>query len=178
MFSIIPAAEFLHTNFQKEQKSPKFTQFAKQFSRWSNLACSEILKHQDLESRVVMLEYFINVATSSIEVSHNYNASSAIFSGLSHPSISRLRETWKRFFFFIFFYFYFFMIYFFLFIYFLFFFVRLNKSTLQKYNSLESLWSVTENYRNYRTVYSKHPASTIPFLGMTTKVKVFCFFIV
>ena len=40
---------------------------------------------------------------------------------------------------------------------------------MSKFKELQNLWTVTQNYRNYRIVFSQHTAPCIPFLGMVTK---------
>ncbi|KAG7896506.1 hypothetical protein KL908_001020 [Ogataea polymorpha] len=99
-----------------------------------------ILRQRDIQARAENIKYFIIVADKLLRL-RNYSSMTAIISGLSSTSISRLKKTW----------------------------VLVPKHLVANFEKMDQLMSIGKNYSEYRSilkVVNEDPEPCLPFLGM------------
>uniref|UniRef100_A0A8C4ZR05 Ras-specific guanine nucleotide-releasing factor 1-like n=1 Tax=Gadus morhua TaxID=8049 RepID=A0A8C4ZR05_GADMO len=98
VFKVIPYEEFFGQGWMKNDKNertPYIMKTTKHFNDISNLIATEILKWDDVNLRVGVLEKWVAVA-DICRCLHNYNAVLEITSSLNRSSIFRLKKTWLK----------------------------------------------------------------------------------
>ncbi|KAG7738219.1 hypothetical protein KL932_003826 [Ogataea haglerorum] len=99
-----------------------------------------ILRQRDIQSRAENIKYFIIVADKLLKL-RNYSTMTAIISGLSSTSISRLKKTW----------------------------VLVPKHLMANFEKMDQLMSIGKNYSEYRSILkfvNEDSEPCLPFLGM------------
>ncbi|KAG7878067.1 hypothetical protein KL937_004215 [Ogataea polymorpha] len=99
-----------------------------------------ILRQRDIQARAENIKYFIIVADKLLRL-RNYSSMTAIISGLSSTSISRLKKTW----------------------------VLVPKHLVANFEKMDQLMSIGKNYSEYRSILkfvNEDPEPCLPFLGM------------
>lgn len=99
-----------------------------------------ILKSSELIERVEIIKFFISVAEKLLQLK-NYSSMTAIISGLSSTSISRLKKTWEK----------------------------VPESFVSKFHKMDNLMSIGKNYSEYRNItkfVESDNDAYLPFLGM------------
>jgi hypothetical protein len=92
------------------------------FNYVSQWVVSSILQATLPSSRAELIVFFLKIADHLQNVLANYNASYAIISALSEPSIERLKLTWSR----------------------------VAQPFVELYDKLQLLWTVSRNFATYR----------------------------
>ncbi|EFA86629.1 hypothetical protein PPL_00430 [Heterostelium album PN500] len=140
LFTSIPHLQFLHKAFTKVENSPEFHQMVDRFNQWARWTSTEILTKEKVQDRVTAISFFIDVAKCCVEIG-NFNCAAAIVGGLNHSSISRLKNTWDK----------------------------LSAKTLGDYKSLEVLYDMSMNYKNYREALKASTNRVVPYLAIYPK---------
>lgn len=99
-----------------------------------------ILKYSDLNQRVETIKFFITLAEKLLQLK-NYSSMTAIISGLSSTSVSRLKKTWGK----------------------------VPESYVLKFHKMDNLMSIGKNYSEYRNIMKFVETDGdpyLPFLGM------------
>uniref|UniRef100_A0A8C9S764 Ras protein specific guanine nucleotide releasing factor 1 n=1 Tax=Scleropages formosus TaxID=113540 RepID=A0A8C9S764_SCLFO len=98
VFKVIPYEEFFGQGWMKNdknEKTPYIMKTTKHFNDISNLIATEILRWEDVNMRVAVIEKWVAVA-DICRCLHNYNAVLEITSSLNRSSIFRLKKTWLK----------------------------------------------------------------------------------
>ena len=70
----------------------KFSNLVNKETLW---VVSELVREQNVNKRARMVKHFVKISRQCREA-QNYNSMFAIVSGLNHPSVLRLKQTWER----------------------------------------------------------------------------------
>lgn len=114
--------------------------FIKNCNNLTHYATFMILKHQDLGNRISAIVYFIQLAEKLMKLK-NFSSMTAIISGLSSTSVSRLRKTWDG----------------------------VPQKFIDKFHKMDNLMSIGKNYKEYRNILKfveTDGDAYLPFLGM------------
>uniref|UniRef100_A0A3P8QNS1 Ras protein specific guanine nucleotide releasing factor 1 n=1 Tax=Astatotilapia calliptera TaxID=8154 RepID=A0A3P8QNS1_ASTCA len=98
VFKVIPYEEFFGQGWMKNdknEKTPYIMRTTKHFNDMSNLIATEILRCDDVVTRVAVIEKWVAVA-DICRCLHNYNAVLEITSSLNRSSVFRLKKTWLK----------------------------------------------------------------------------------
>uniref|UniRef100_A0A8C7GLL4 Ras protein specific guanine nucleotide releasing factor 1 n=1 Tax=Oncorhynchus kisutch TaxID=8019 RepID=A0A8C7GLL4_ONCKI len=98
VFKVIPYEEFFGQGWMKNDKTertPYIMKTTKHFNDISNLIATEILRCDDVTTRVAVMEKWVAVA-DICRCLHNYNAVLEITSSLNRSSVFRLKKTWLK----------------------------------------------------------------------------------
>uniref|UniRef100_A0A8D0CKP2 Ras protein specific guanine nucleotide releasing factor 1 n=1 Tax=Scleropages formosus TaxID=113540 RepID=A0A8D0CKP2_SCLFO len=98
VFKVIPYEEFFGQGWMKNDKNertPYIMKTTKHFNDISNLIATEILRSEEVNTRVAVVEKWVAVA-DICRCLHNYNAVLEITSSLNRSSIFRLKKTWLK----------------------------------------------------------------------------------
>uniref|UniRef100_A0A8C7XJJ8 Ras protein specific guanine nucleotide releasing factor 1 n=1 Tax=Oryzias sinensis TaxID=183150 RepID=A0A8C7XJJ8_9TELE len=98
VFKVIPYEEFFGQGWMKNdknEKTPYIMRTTKHFNDISNLIATEILRCEDVVTRVSVIEKWVAVA-DICRCLHNYNAVLEITSSLNRSSVFRLKKTWLK----------------------------------------------------------------------------------
>uniref|UniRef100_A0A3B3SAK0 Ras protein specific guanine nucleotide releasing factor 1 n=1 Tax=Paramormyrops kingsleyae TaxID=1676925 RepID=A0A3B3SAK0_9TELE len=98
VFKVIPYEEFFGQGWMKNDKSertPFIMKTTKHFNDISNLIATEILRCDEVNTRVAVMEKWVAVA-DICRCLHNYNAVLEITSSLNRSPIFRLKKTWLK----------------------------------------------------------------------------------
>uniref|UniRef100_A0A8C2XE93 Ras protein specific guanine nucleotide releasing factor 1 n=1 Tax=Cyclopterus lumpus TaxID=8103 RepID=A0A8C2XE93_CYCLU len=98
VFKVIPYEEFFGQGWMKNdknEKTPYIMRTTKHFNDISNLIATEILRCDDVVTRVLVIEKWVAVA-DICRCLHNYNAVLEITSSLNRSSVFRLKKTWLK----------------------------------------------------------------------------------
>ncbi|KAG7216046.1 hypothetical protein INR49_007798 [Caranx melampygus] len=98
VFKVIPYEEFFGQGWMKNdknEKTPYIMRTTKHFNDVSNLIATEILRCDDVVTRVAVIEKWVAVA-DICRCLHNYNAVLEITSSLNRSSVFRLKKTWLK----------------------------------------------------------------------------------
>lgn len=83
------------TGDQKEIKSPHVVMMSTRFNHVSRLIASEIVRKNDIGSRVETIEKWAAVADIA-KCLHNFNGVLQVCSAFTTASVFRLRHTWEK----------------------------------------------------------------------------------
>lgn len=140
-FAAIPIREMLQKRFSEKHRSPKWTAAVMQWNRWVQWPPTEITRHtKSLAKRTEALTRFIRIAEHCAEF-RNFNAAYAIISGLTQPPVARLKQTWAN----------------------------LSRKIAVKFETLQALFDINQNHKNYREALSVASAPLVPYLGLFSK---------
>ncbi|EGC39841.1 hypothetical protein DICPUDRAFT_147313 [Dictyostelium purpureum] len=120
-----------------KDKAPNIIKLISRFNEVSMNVIQTILNEEKLKDRCKVMARFIKIAKNLHEL-RNYNSLMAIYAGISHSSITRLKWTKKIL-------------------------PKTHQKTLQ---DLEKLMESDENFKNYRTELKTITSPCIPFLGL------------
>uniref|UniRef100_A0A8C5DNI2 Ras-specific guanine nucleotide-releasing factor 1 n=1 Tax=Gouania willdenowi TaxID=441366 RepID=A0A8C5DNI2_GOUWI len=98
VFKVIPYEEFFGQGWMKNdknEKTPYIMRTTKHFNDISNLIATEILRCEDVVTRVAVIEKWVAVA-DICRCLHNYNTVLEITSSLNRSSVFRLKKTWLK----------------------------------------------------------------------------------
>uniref|UniRef100_A0A8C5CET1 Ras-specific guanine nucleotide-releasing factor 1-like n=1 Tax=Gadus morhua TaxID=8049 RepID=A0A8C5CET1_GADMO len=140
VFKVIPYEEFFGQGWMKNDKNertPYIMKTTKHFNDISNLIATEILKWDDVNLRVGVLEKWVAVA-DICRCLHNYNAVLEITSSLNRSSIFRLKKTW----------------------------LKVSKQTKTVIDKLQKLVSSEGRFKNLREALKNCDPPCVPYLGM------------
>eukprot|EP01103_Thecamoeba_quadrilineata_P014471 TRINITY_DN4329_c0_g1_i1.p1 TRINITY_DN4329_c0_g1~~TRINITY_DN4329_c0_g1_i1.p1 ORF type:complete len:746 (+),score=153.80 TRINITY_DN4329_c0_g1_i1:92-2329(+) len=126
LFTKIPPREFLLKSFSKPEESPNFTEMVSKFNRWANWTSHEILKKDNVNQRAEVIQLFIKIADECVRL-RNYNSSCAIIGGLNNSAISRLKLSWEK----------------------------VTKRDTRHYEKLVDLFSMENNFKRYRSIFTQ-----------------------
>jgi len=91
----IKLEELLKKRWQDEpQKASNVVTLQNHFNLFVNWVSAEVVTTPNLSKRIAVIENFLQIAKKLLEY-NNFTGSFAIYLGLSAPSVSRLRHTWK-----------------------------------------------------------------------------------
>ncbi|XP_058243463.1 ras-specific guanine nucleotide-releasing factor 1 isoform X4 [Hemibagrus wyckioides] len=139
-FKVIPYEEFFGQGWMKNdknEKTPYIMTTTKHFNDVSNLIASEILRCEDMNTRVAVMEKWIAVA-DICRCLHNYNAVLEITSSLNRSAIFRLKKTW----------------------------LKVSKQTKTVIDKLQKLVSSEGRFKNLREALKNCDPPCVPYLGM------------
>lgn len=114
--------------------------FIKNCNNMTHFTIYMILRRSDSQERIDSIKYFITLAEKLLTLK-NYSSMTAIISGLSSTSISRLRKTWDG----------------------------VPSSYVLKFQKMDNLMSIGKNYSEYRNILrfvENDGDPYLPFLGM------------
>ncbi|KAJ8003289.1 hypothetical protein DPEC_G00167880 [Dallia pectoralis] len=140
VFKVIPYEEFFGQGWMKNDKNertPYIMKTTKHFNDISNLIASEILRCEDVTTRVAVMEKWVAVA-DICRCLHNYNAVLEITSSLNRSSIFRLKKTW----------------------------LKVSKQTKTVIDKLQKLVSSEGRFKNLREALKNCDPPCVPYLGM------------
>ncbi|CAL8350290.1 unnamed protein product [Merluccius merluccius] len=140
VFKVIPYEEFFGQGWMKNDKNertPYIMKTTKHFNDISNLIATEILKWDDVNLRVGVLEKWVAVA-DICRCLHNYNAVLEITSSLNRSSVFRLKKTW----------------------------LKVSKQTKTVIDKLQKLVSSEGRFKNLREALKNCDPPCVPYLGM------------
>ncbi|KAI4826022.1 hypothetical protein KUCAC02_021680 [Chaenocephalus aceratus] len=140
VFKVIPYEEFFGQGWMKNdknEKTPYIMRTTKHFNDISNLIATEILRCDDVVTRVVVLEKWVAVA-DICRCLHNYNAVLEITSSLNRSSVFRLKKTW----------------------------LKVSKQTKALIDKLQKLVSSEGRFKNLREALKNCDPPCVPYLGM------------
>ncbi|KAM9963148.1 hypothetical protein ACTFIW_006371 [Dictyostelium discoideum] len=120
-----------------KDKAPNIIKLINRFNEISMNVIQTILNEEKLKDRCKVMARFIKIAKNLHEL-HNYNSLMAIYAGISHSSITRLKWTKKI----------------------------LPKTHQKTLSDLEKLMESDENFKNYRNELKTITTPCIPFLGL------------
>ena len=97
IFRQIEQTEYVDNIFEIKSKFgtenlDKFSNLVNKETLW---VVSELVRESNVTKRGRMIKHFIKIAKQCREA-QNYNSMFAIVSGLNHPSVLRLKQTWER----------------------------------------------------------------------------------
>ncbi|XP_076847220.1 ras-specific guanine nucleotide-releasing factor 1 [Brachyhypopomus gauderio] len=140
VFKVIPYEEFFGQGWMKtdkNEKTPYIMKTTKHFNDISNLIASEILRCEDVNTRVAVMEKWVAVA-DICRCLHNYNAVLEITSSLNRSAIFRLKKTW----------------------------LKVSKQTKTVIDKLQKLVSSEGRFKNLREALKNCDPPCVPYLGM------------
>uniref|UniRef100_A0A8C9W1S5 Ras protein specific guanine nucleotide releasing factor 1 n=1 Tax=Scleropages formosus TaxID=113540 RepID=A0A8C9W1S5_SCLFO len=140
VFKVIPYEEFFGQGWMKNdknEKTPYIMKTTKHFNDISNLIATEILRWEDVNMRVAVIEKWVAVA-DICRCLHNYNAVLEITSSLNRSSIFRLKKTW----------------------------LKVSKQTKAVIDKLQKLVSSEGRFKNLREALKNCDPPCVPYLGM------------
>ncbi|XP_039629035.1 ras-specific guanine nucleotide-releasing factor 1 [Polypterus senegalus] len=140
IFKRIPYEEFFGQGWMKTEKNertPYIMKNTKHFNDISNLIASEILKSEDINIRVAVIEKWVAVA-DICRCLHDYNAVLEITSSLNRSAIFRLKKTW----------------------------LKVSKQTKALIDKLQKLVSSEGRFKNLREALKNCDPPCVPYLGM------------
>uniref|UniRef100_A0ABM5EYQ8 Ras-specific guanine nucleotide-releasing factor 1 isoform X1 n=2 Tax=Pogona vitticeps TaxID=103695 RepID=A0ABM5EYQ8_9SAUR len=140
VFKKIPYEEFFGQGwmkFEKNEKTPYIMKNTKHFNDISNLIASEILRNEDITTRVSTIEKWVAVA-DICRCLHNYNAVLEITSAFNRSAIFRLKKTW----------------------------MKVSKQTKALIDKLQRLVSSEGRFKNLREALKNCDPPCVPYLGM------------
>uniref|UniRef100_A0A8C9Y7G1 Ras protein specific guanine nucleotide releasing factor 1 n=1 Tax=Sander lucioperca TaxID=283035 RepID=A0A8C9Y7G1_SANLU len=140
VFKVIPYEEFFGQGWMKNdknEKTPYIMRTTKHFNDISNLIATEILRCEDVVTRVVVIEKWVAVA-DICRCLHNYNAVLEITSSLNRSSVFRLKKTW----------------------------LKVSKQTKGLIDKLQKLVSSEGRFKNLREALKNCDPPCVPYLGM------------
>ncbi|KAG5839653.1 hypothetical protein ANANG_G00207190 [Anguilla anguilla] len=140
VFKVIPYEEFFGQGWMKtdkNEKTPYIMKTTKHFNDISNLIATEILRCDDVNTRVAVMEKWVAVA-DICRCLHNYNAVLEITSSLNRSSIFRLKKTW----------------------------LKVSKQTKTVIDKLQKLVSSEGRFKNLREALKNCDPPCVPYLGM------------
>ncbi|PWA14203.1 hypothetical protein CCH79_00012223 [Gambusia affinis] len=140
VFKVIPYEEFFGQGWMKNdknEKTPYIMRTTKHFNDTSNLIATEILRCDDLVTRVAVIEKWVAVA-DICRCLHNYNAVLEITSSLNRSSVFRLKKTW----------------------------LKVSKQTKALIDKLQKLVSSEGRFKNLREALKNCDPPCVPYLGM------------
>ncbi|KAF3688835.1 Ras-specific guanine nucleotide-releasing factor 1 [Channa argus] len=140
VFKVIPYEEFFGQGWMKNdknEKTPYIMRTTKHFNDISNLIATEILRCDDVVTRVVVIEKWVAVA-DICRCLHNYNAVLEITSSLNRSSVFRLKKTW----------------------------LKVSKQTKALTDKLQKLVSSEGRFKNLREALKNCDPPCVPYLGM------------
>ncbi|XP_060779992.1 ras-specific guanine nucleotide-releasing factor 1 [Neoarius graeffei] len=140
VFKGIPYEEFFGQGWMKNdknEKTPYIMTTTKHFNDVSNLIASEILRCEDMNTRVAVMEKWVAVA-DICRCLHNYNAVLEITSSLNRSAIFRLKKTW----------------------------LKVSKQTKTVIDKLQKLVSSEGRFKNLREALKNCDPPCVPYLGM------------
>jgi len=140
LFKAIPSHEFIKLNFQSNERAPSFSEMATRFNQVGLWVATETVTRLDVTERAGVLSFFINVAYECYELK-NFNTCFAIVAGLNNAAVSRLAKTWEK----------------------------VPKKVRQRYEVLERLFEMTNNFASYRTAYHLAQLPKVPYLMIFPK---------
>ncbi len=144
-FRAVPKSELLSelSSNNVETTAPNWYRMIRSFNLISQWVISSILLSPLPSSRAELIVFFLKVADHLQNVLANFNASYAIISALSEPSVERLKLSWSR----------------------------LSQPFVDLYDKLQELWSVSRNFSRYRAELSKarNMPPAIPYCGLLSK---------
>uniref|UniRef100_A0A4W6CJ07 Ras protein specific guanine nucleotide releasing factor 1 n=1 Tax=Lates calcarifer TaxID=8187 RepID=A0A4W6CJ07_LATCA len=121
----------------KNEKTPYIMRTTKHFNDISNLIATEILRCDDVVTRVAVIEKWVAVA-DICRCLHNYNAVLEITSSLNRSSVFRLKKTW----------------------------LKVSKQTKALIDKLQKLVSSEGRFKNLREALKNCDPPCVPYLGM------------
>ncbi|KAJ1506464.1 hypothetical protein HMI54_005062 [Coelomomyces lativittatus] len=131
-------------NETTEQEIFELKEMANAFNKISYWVATEICTQPELQQRVKTFEKLISIA-KHCRRENNFNTCMAIIAGLNNASVLRLKETWRE----------------------------LSSKSLNTYRGLESLFSQSHNYSQYRQVLAAldrdRKTPFVPFFGLFMK---------
>ncbi|XP_023667016.1 ras-specific guanine nucleotide-releasing factor 1 isoform X1 [Paramormyrops kingsleyae] len=140
VFKVIPYEEFFGQGWMKNDKSertPFIMKTTKHFNDISNLIATEILRCDEVNTRVAVMEKWVAVA-DICRCLHNYNAVLEITSSLNRSPIFRLKKTW----------------------------LKVSKQTKTVIDKLQRLVSSEGRFKNLREALKNCDPPCVPYLGM------------
>uniref|UniRef100_A0A671XKA2 Ras protein specific guanine nucleotide releasing factor 1 n=1 Tax=Sparus aurata TaxID=8175 RepID=A0A671XKA2_SPAAU len=140
VFKVIPYEEFFGQGWMKNdknEKTPYIMRTTKHFNDISNLIATEILRCDDVVTRVSVIEKWVAVA-DICRCLHNYNAVLEITSSLNRSSVFRLKKTW----------------------------LKVSKQTKALIDKLQKLVSSEGRFKNLREALKNCDPPCVPYLGM------------
>ncbi|KAL4005817.1 hypothetical protein ACER0C_005530 [Sarotherodon galilaeus] len=140
VFKVIPYEEFFGQGWMKNdknEKTPYIMRTTKHFNDMSNLIATEILRCDDVVTRVAVIEKWVAVA-DICRCLHNYNAVLEITSSLNRSSVFRLKKTW----------------------------LKVSKQTKALIDKLQKLVSSEGRFKNLREALKNCDPPCVPYLGM------------
>ncbi|XP_023697708.2 ras-specific guanine nucleotide-releasing factor 1-like [Paramormyrops kingsleyae] len=140
VFKVIPYEEFFGQGWMKNdknEKTPYIMRTTKHFNDMSNLIATEILRCDDITTRVAVMEKWVAVA-DICRCLHNYNAVLEITSSLNRSAIFRLKKTW----------------------------LKVSKQTKAVIDKLQKLVSSEGRFKNLREALKNCDPPCVPYLGM------------
>ncbi|XP_030433999.1 ras-specific guanine nucleotide-releasing factor 1 [Gopherus evgoodei] len=140
VFKKIPYEEFFGQGWmklEKNERTPYIMKNTKHFNDISNLIASEILRNEDVSTRVSAIEKWVAVA-DICRCLHNYNAVLEITSSLNRSAIFRLKKTW----------------------------LKVSKQTKALIDKLQRLVSSEGRFKNLREALKNCDPPCVPYLGM------------
>uniref|UniRef100_A0A6Q2YMW7 Ras protein-specific guanine nucleotide-releasing factor 1 n=1 Tax=Esox lucius TaxID=8010 RepID=A0A6Q2YMW7_ESOLU len=140
VFKVIPYEEFFGQGWMKNDKNertPYIMKTTKHFNDISNLIATEILRCEDVTTRVAVIEKWVAVA-DICRCLHNYNAVLEITSSLNRSSVFRLKKTW----------------------------LKVSKQTKTVIDKLQKLVSSEGRFKNLREALKNCDPPCVPYLGM------------
>uniref|UniRef100_A0A4W6CKB1 Ras protein specific guanine nucleotide releasing factor 1 n=1 Tax=Lates calcarifer TaxID=8187 RepID=A0A4W6CKB1_LATCA len=140
VFKVIPYEEFFGQGWMKNdknEKTPYIMRTTKHFNDISNLIATEILRCDDVVTRVAVIEKWVAVA-DICRCLHNYNAVLEITSSLNRSSVFRLKKTW----------------------------LKVSKQTKALIDKLQKLVSSEGRFKNLREALKNCDPPCVPYLGM------------
>uniref|UniRef100_A0A3Q3WAT2 Uncharacterized protein n=1 Tax=Mola mola TaxID=94237 RepID=A0A3Q3WAT2_MOLML len=140
VFKVIPYEEFFGQGWMKNdknEKTPYIMRTTKHFNDVSNLIATEILRCEDVVTRVAVIEKWVAVA-DICRCLHNYNAVLEITSSLNRSSVFRLKKTW----------------------------LKVSKQTKALIDKLQKLVSSEGRFKNLREALKNCDPPCVPYLGM------------
>ena len=120
-----------------------FKKLIDHFNNFSSLATTTVLYPDTPQQRGKIYCFWIDVAKYCYKL-HNFHAMFAVICGLSHPSISRLTETINCAF-------------------------KLNTKRKAKFQEMNNICDISNDYENYRKIFPKIPQPCVPFFGCFQK---------
>eukprot|EP01080_Neovahlkampfia_damariscottae_P012015 gene12015-5415_t len=97
-FKDLKPSEFLNQNWSKkskEMKAPNLTSLIIRSNETANWVGTMIMNEKEIDSRVKIMEFMIDIASEAIEL-HNYNLMLEIISGLKCNGVNRLKKTKEK----------------------------------------------------------------------------------
>ncbi|KAJ8417517.1 hypothetical protein AAFF_G00223600 [Aldrovandia affinis] len=140
VFKVIPYEEFFGQGWMKSDKSektPYIMKTTKHFNSISDLIATEILRCDDISTRVLVMEKWVAVA-DICRCLHNYNAVLEVTSSLNRSSVFRLKKTW----------------------------LKVSKQTKTVIDKLQKLVSSEGRFKNLREALKNCDPPCVPYLGM------------